>query len=100
MTSASDDLWADPKGEFLSAIEAGAVYRLHGTTSLPDVDFYGFEHLGEGRVLYSSGWGDAAATELPTFAQIGYHLRQGPHDILSWDWQRFMQFAKQNMDGR
>lgn len=100
VTSASEDLWADPHGEFLAAKEAGVVYRLLGKIPPPDVGYYGFENLGDGKVLYSSGWSDAVTTQVPTYAQIGYHLRQGPHDILSWDWQRFMQFAKQNMAGR
>ncbi len=98
VTSASEDLWADPRGEFLAAREAGAAYRLLGQTSLPDADFIGFEQLGEGKVAYGAMWGDATNKAVPSFARVGYHIRTGPHDILSWDWQRFMQFARQNLE--
>lgn len=97
VTSASEDLWADPHGEFLAAKEASLVYRLLGQTALPNVEFYGFENLGQGKVVYADGWGEATESEIPAYARIGYHLRQGPHDILSYDWQRFMQFARQNL---
>jgi|694.fasta_scaffold01325_9 hypothetical protein len=97
VTSASEDLWADPKGEFLSAKEAGVVYRLLGATPMPDVDFPGFEDLGDGKVVYGAAVGDAQQDNVPTFATVAYHIRKGPHDILSWDWQRLMQFAKQHL---
>lgn len=98
VTSASEDLWADPHGEFLAAREAGVAYRLLGQTALPELDFCGFEKLGDGKVVYGAAWGEAATDSVPTFARVGYHIRTGPHDILSWDWQRFMQFARQNLE--
>jgi hypothetical protein len=42
------------------------------------------------------------AKELPAVntplvhGSIGYHLREGDHDMLLYDWQQFMVFAKQN----
>jgi hypothetical protein len=100
VTSASEDLWADPHGEFLAAREAGAVYRLLGQKALREMDFCGFESLGDGKVAYETAWGDANENSASNFAQVGYHLRKGPHDILSWDWQLFMRFARQNLDGQ
>jgi hypothetical protein len=100
VTSASEDLWADPRGEFLAAQTAGEVYRLLNETSLPDLEFPGFENLGDGKVVYGATIGDGVNSDVPTYARVGYHIRKGPHDILSWDWLRLMQFAKQNLDIR
>ena len=73
VASASKDEWADPKGEFLSAVEAGKVYQLYkktglGTTEMP---------------LHSTPVGD----------NIGYHLRDGVHDILLYDWTQYVNFT-------
>jgi hypothetical protein len=74
VASAVEDLWADPEGEFLSAVYAEPVYKLYGhkglgTRKMPDVG----KPLHEGR--------------------IGYHLREGKHDLTAYDWEQFMNFA-------
>ncbi len=75
VASASEDQWADPKGEYLSLYHAGPVYDLyrhsHLTTATPP------------------------AIEVPVGQQTwtGYHLRNGKHDILLYDWDKFMNFA-------
>ena len=73
IASATLDLWADPKGEYLSGWYATPVYKLLGYNGLPS----------ETPPAPDSSVGD----------QIGYHNRTGAHDILSYDWQQYMNFA-------
>ena len=64
--SATLDRWADPKGEFLSALYASEVYKLFGLTGLtvdkqPEVD-------------------------QPVTGNVSYQLRSGKHDLTHQDW--------------
>ncbi len=73
VASAQEDLWADPYGEFLSAKQAGAVYKLFGKSGLP-ADTMPEIHK-------------------PVMGTIGYHIRSGKHDVTNYDWEQFMNFA-------
>jgi hypothetical protein len=73
VASAADDLWADPRGEFLAACEAGPAYELLGEQSLPDSKM--------------PPVGTAIA------GTIGYHVRAGGHGVTDLDWSRFLDFA-------
>jgi len=78
VTSADEDLWADPKGEFLACKHADAVYRLLGIKGLE-------------------------ADKMPSLdrpiktGKIGYHVRSGGHNLTEYDWQQFMDFADMHL---
>ena len=76
IASASEDQWADPHGEFLSAKHAGPVYALFGKNGVvvdaqPEVD-------------------------QPVGDVIGYHLRSGKHDLTTFDWNQYLDFAERH----
>ncbi|MBL7734787.1 MAG: hypothetical protein JNL51_04965 [Chitinophagaceae bacterium] len=73
VASASEDLWADPKGEFLSAKNAEPVYRLYKFTGL--------------------GGEEMPAENHPVGDRVRYHIRTGKHDITLYDWNQYMDFA-------
>ncbi len=78
VASATEDRWADPKGEFLSARYADPVYRLLGTSGLGGSD--------------PPAKMPAPNSAIKTGA-IGYHLRTGKHDVTDYDWAQYLDFA-------
>ena len=73
IASALEDTWADPKGEFLSGYYAGPVYELYGLKGL--------------------GTNVHPPVHQPIMNAVGYHIREGVHDVTEYDWMRFMDFA-------
>jgi hypothetical protein len=89
IASAAEDLWADPRGEYLSAFYASPVYQLLGKSGLP------------GLPDPSGPSSEPVMPELehPLSGTIGYHIRHGKHDVTAYDWERFMDFAGQHLKG-
>ena len=74
VASADEDLWADPRGEFLSLAHASPVFALWGdppirADQMPPVD-----------------------TPL-VVGRRAYHVRTGTHNLTPYDWDRFVDFA-------
>ena len=78
--SAQQDRWADPRGEFLAAQGADAVYRLLGTDGMSAKKMPGLSK--------------------PVLSRIGYHIRPGRHDVKDQDWTVYMDFADKHMRGK
>ena len=76
VASASQDAWADPKGEFLAAKEASPIYRLYGKKGIV------MEKL--------------PPVNTPFHGSVGYHLRKGKHDVTDFDWEQYIKFADQH----
>jgi hypothetical protein len=73
ITAGTEDLWSDPRGEFLAEVAAGLVYRLLGRK-------------------------DLGTSELPLdtpliTGDLGFHEHTGGHTITAADWKAFLDFA-------
>jgi hypothetical protein len=77
VASASEDLWADPRGEFLAVRGAEPVYRLLGKEGL--------------------GVDAMPVPDRPVGKTIGYHLRRGPHALTPYDWEQYLDFADRHL---
>ena len=73
IASAVEDTWADPKGEFLAGYYAGPVYELYGLKGL--------------------GTNVHPPLHQPIMNDVGYHIREGIHDVTDYDWISFMDYA-------
>ncbi len=77
VNSATEDQWADPKGEFLSCVAASPVYRLHGKGGISQQEW-----PEPGKLLNST---------------VGYFLRPGKHDVTLEDWKAYIAFADRHL---
>ena len=77
VASAEEDRWADPKGEFISCVEASPVYELFGLTGIGNEQF--------------------PAVNNPSHNTVAYHIRTGKHDVTSYDWQQYIAWAKKHL---
>ena len=76
IASAIEDVWADPKGEFVSGREASPVYKLFGK-------------VGTGTAKHPP-------VDHPIGDYVGYHMRSGDHDANRFDWEQYIRFAKRH----
>ncbi|MFK7766993.1 MAG: acetylxylan esterase [Mariniblastus sp.] len=80
IASAKEDRWADPRGEFLSAFHAQPAWEL----------------LGEKAMGVSNP--DMPAIENSIGHRVGYHIRNGKHNVTTYDWTMFLNFFRTNID--
>jgi hypothetical protein len=74
VASADEDLWADPRGEFLSLAATSPVFALWKDASIAGSDM--------------------PPTDNPLISgRRGYHLRTGGHNLTPYDWERFGDLA-------
>lgn len=74
ISSASEDSWSGPWGEFLTARHASPAWELYGKHGLVESHPYAIERP------FQDG-------------SVGYHLRKGGHDLTEYDWNRYLDFA-------
>ena len=73
--SSEQDLWADPRGEFLSVVHSRPVFQLYGKQAL------------------------GAAPQMPAIDEplhgdgAHYHIREGKHNLTLVDWTSYWDFA-------
>jgi hypothetical protein len=72
------DYAADPKGEYLAAVEAQPVYKLLGADDL---------------TLSASEWPPSG----PSLGDIGYFMHAGGHGTAAEDWTVFLEFLREHL---
>lgn len=74
LQTGSTDNWSDPKGEFISAVEAAPVYELYGKSTL------GTDVMPE--------------ADQPIYTTLGYVMHDGGHGVIPQDWDYYLDFMK------
>ena len=74
VVSASDNMWADPKSQYLALMATNSVYELYNLQGL--ISNYKMPEIGE---QLKEG-------------KIGYHIRKGWHYLSRYDWNMFMDY--------
>jgi len=76
IVSATEDKWADPYGEWLTARNVAPVYALFGKSGVDS---------------------QMPAPDCPdNDADVAYHIRTGVHSITAFDWQQYLDFASRH----
>jgi hypothetical protein len=77
VASAEKDLWADPRGEFLTAYFATPVYELFGKDGIPTQEM--------------------PPVNQPIHNTVAYHIRTGEHDVTDFDWEQYIKWADKQL---
>ena len=77
VASAEEDSWCDPKGEYISAMNADPVYRLFGLRGMDEKE--------------------QPKMNTPIGDYIGYHIRTGKHNLTDFDWKAYLDFADRHL---
>jgi len=77
VTSAAEDLWSDPRGEFLGAQAASPVWALFGRQGIDGAEM--------------------PAIGSPVGETVSYFVRAGKHDVTTEDWARALDFADRHL---
>lgn len=77
VASAKEDLWADPRGEFLAAYLATPVYELYGKTGI--------------------SFDEMPLVNQPVHQTVAYHIRPGKHGVTDYDWEQYIQWANEQL---
>ena len=80
LSTGDQDRWADPKGEFLTAVAADPVYRLLGRPGL--------------------GADQMPPADQPIQNTIGYHMHAGGHGTNAFDWEQYLKFLKKHLSAK
>ncbi len=73
VASAEEDRWADPKGEFLSALYATPVFELYGKKGISQQEM--------------------PPVNQPLLNTVSYHIRTGEHNVTNYDWEQYIRWA-------
>ena len=77
LQTGTTDNWSDPKGEWLSLIEARKVYQLLGQ-DVPAGDEF-------------------PAADQPYYTTLGYVMHEGGHGVMPQDWTYYLEFMKRHL---
>jgi hypothetical protein len=74
ISCANEDLWADPRGSYLALYNAVPVFRLYDKNinfpeTMPNLN------------------------KVTINGKLGFHIREGVHNMLLEDWNKYMDFA-------
>lgn len=75
VASAVEDRWADPRGEFLSALYASPVFELYGKKGIVQKEMPGANQ--------------------PLLNTVSYHIRTGGHNVTDYDWEQYIRWANE-----
>ncbi len=78
LQTGNSDVWSDPKGEWVSAVEGAPLYRLYGIDL--GSDFVDPEAL--------------PAPETPVWHRLSYVMHDGGHGVYPQDWDYYLEFLK------